>query len=146
MTRPLPLSSTEGHCWSFINAKINLPLLSLSLSATVYLQCGYVFIIVCVPSYSCLVLPPPSPFPFVSLPLYLSSHLFSLFTVHLFLYLQWLTGSSSVSGYQRKLRFCCKQIAPFFRSFSCCILCRKGDGKAAPVKSACSWPWRMHLH
>lgn len=146
MTRPLPLSSTEGHCWSFINAKINLPLLSLSLSATVYLQCGYVFIIVCVPSYSCLVLPPPPPFPFVSLPLYLSSHLFSLFTVHLFLYLQWLTGSSSVSGYQRKLRFCCKQIAPFFRSFSCCILCRKGDGKAAPVKSACSWPWRMHLH
>lgn len=32
MTTPLPLSSTEAHCWSFINAQINLPLLSLSPS------------------------------------------------------------------------------------------------------------------
>ena len=85
MARPLPFSSTEGHCWSFINAKINLPLLSLSLSlslsATVYLQCGYV-VIVYVPSYSCLVLvllppisfcvsPPLFVLPFV-LPLYCS--------------------------------------------------------------------------
>ena len=83
MTRPLPLSSTEGHCWSFINAKINLPLLSLSLSlslsATVYLQCGYVFIIVCVPSYSCLV-PPPTPIPFcVSPPLFVLPFVLSLY-------------------------------------------------------------------
>lgn len=84
------------------------------VSATVYLQsiysCGY-------HSLCPIIKPPPlPPILFVSLSLYVFSYLFSLFTVHLFLYLQWLTGSGSVSGYQRKLRFCCRQIAFFLVS------------------------------
>lgn len=90
-----------------------------------YLQsiclCGY-HSTACVLS-SCLL----PPFPFVSFSLYLFSHLFSLFTVHLLPYLQCFPCSSSVSGYQRKLQFCSKQMGLFFFffGFSCCILFRE---------------------
>ena len=83
MTRPLPLSSTEAHCWSFINAQINLPL--LSLSATVYLQsiylCGY-------HSPCPIIMPPPPhihpllcPSPSICSPICSPSLLFTSFSI-----------------------------------------------------------------
>lgn len=131
----LPLSSTEPHCWRFINASVNLPF-SFSQLQFICSPFTYVVIIVCVPSL-CL------PFPFVSLSLYLFSHLFSLFTLHLFLYLPTPHRQRLCEWLSEKITLLWQTNSSFLFSR---VLFREGDGKVAPVKSACSWPWRMHLH
>lgn len=104
MTRPLPSAALRPIVEASLIHKLTSPYsLSLSLSICNSLSAVHLFMWLSWSvshhhaSFSF------RPFPFVSL----SFYLFSVFTVHLLLCLQPLTGSGSVSGYQRKLRFCC---------------------------------------
>lgn len=132
MIKSPPLSRTEAHCGSLINAPVNLvspPSLSLSLQQFICSPFTHVVIIVCSHRAPHSLI--------VSLSLSLFSNLFSFLTVHLVPYLRRLYAGGSVSIHHGKLHFACRQTVLY--CLSCCISAQRA-GETSGVSEICLLP------